>query len=399
MTIITDYVNVNNVQVDNGIASGFSSSSYISADKTFSPGSNTWEIRCTFTTGEVSSYQGLWNTIGSTNGCSPFYIGQGLLTAYISSNGSSWDIASNTTIMQLSANTTYNMIARYDGTKYTWYTETDGVETLIYTINNSTPAYSGTPIQLGNNRGTNNPFKGSIDLSKCQVKIGDTIYWKPYTYYYVPNLKNCYIGSKRLSRAFLNGNLIIGSKKITKRYTLNGSSITDTNGVITNTVNNNWINTSNGISGDFDIIVKLKFATTNQEVSILSNPGTGNWNVSVYSNSAWSNTLRWYSGQSGNSGGLSGVYQTVDNWVFVRLRYANSKLYLSGKNSTETETLADALASSGWETAEVDTVNPSSGKRWRIGNTASNGWYLRGATVDLTNSSVNGELFYEAVIA
>lgn len=166
------------INTETGVVSGFSSSNYLTLG-TFSPQGNTWEYYIKFTTGSSTSAQGLSTCVGSSNGCSPFYIDNGNLIAFLSSNGNSWNIASSETIMSISANTTYKMKAEYTGTAYNWYLWQNNAWILVKTISNSTPCYDGLTMLLGNNRGQNNPFGGTIDLSETYITIGGNTWWTP----------------------------------------------------------------------------------------------------------------------------------------------------------------------------------------------------------------------------
>lgn len=179
---------------------------------------------------------------------------------------------------------------------------------------------------------------------------------------------------------------------ITKRYTLIGSP-TDTNGVITNTSSSNYIQTLTGLSSDYDVILKIKFNTTNQNIAIFS-LSTANSNVCIYSDS--SGKIAWWNGWSGESSNSDNDYQTTNNWVFVRLYYDNGTPMYAVKQSSEQETLTQALAGN-WDTKYAYMYGVDPNVKWNIGYTPFNQWNLEGATVDLTNSSINGELFYEDV--
>lgn len=166
------------VNIETGVASGFSSSNYLTLG-TFSPQGNTWEYYIKFTTGSSTSAQGLSTCVGSSDGCSPFYIDSGNLVAFLSSNGSNWDIASAETVMSIATNTTYKMKAEYTGTAYNWYIWQNNAWSLVKTISNSAPCYDGLTMLLGNNRGQNNPFDGTIDLSETYITIGGNTWWTP----------------------------------------------------------------------------------------------------------------------------------------------------------------------------------------------------------------------------
>lgn len=163
----------NSVIVKDGIASNFSDSSYIDTGYKFSPGNNTWEYGVKIKTGTAFPWCGIVGSVGGSNGCTPFYMdGTGYWIAYLSSTGSSWDIASATPIMQLNTNTTYWLKVQFTGTQYIFSYSLDGVEWKIARKLDSTlKIYNGLTVHLGNNRGNNSPFNGEIDLSSFYIKI------------------------------------------------------------------------------------------------------------------------------------------------------------------------------------------------------------------------------------
>lgn len=162
-----------------GIVSGFSASDYLQI-KPFITNGSAWEYYIKFTTGSsISTDQGITTCVGSSDGCDPFYIVGGNLVCYLSSTGSSWNIASGTVIMPLLANTTYKMKAEYTGTAYNWYLRQNDEWTLVKTIFNSNPTFDGLTMLLGNNRGQALPFLGTIDLSECEIKINGNLWWSP----------------------------------------------------------------------------------------------------------------------------------------------------------------------------------------------------------------------------
>lgn len=165
-----------------GIASGFSSSAYLTSKIKFTPGDDTWEYGVEFTTGSISEAQGVIGCLGTSDSCTPFYIDSpGKLICYLSSNGVSWDIANASEIMSLSANTTYKMKAEFTGTEYNWYLYENDSWTLKHTISSTSKVFGGLYPIIGNNRGSNNPFRGSVNLNECYIKINGFIWWTPYS--------------------------------------------------------------------------------------------------------------------------------------------------------------------------------------------------------------------------
>lgn len=184
-TVITHYTVVGSPVVSDYIASSFADASYITSPNAFTPGTGTWEIGINFVTGEVGGtqqYQGILTGLGNTNSCSPFYISGNRLIAYLSSDGSSWDIENGSstghTIMTLYSNTAYKIKVEFTGSAYNWYSYENGSWVLKYTVSSSSNVYGGVNFVIGNNRGKNNPFLGSIDLTKTYAKINGTEVWR-----------------------------------------------------------------------------------------------------------------------------------------------------------------------------------------------------------------------------
>ena len=186
---VTHYTNVGSVSVSSDyIASGFTGNKYLQLPDTFSPNSNTWDIVVEFTTGSSSNSagQGIFTGLGSSDSCSPIYIhNNGYFIAFLSSNGTSWDIAYDINLgITVQLNTTYRIKASYTGTSYTWslWNGTNWNEPF-YILENSTPIIGGSNQILGANRGSGNQayFLGSINLKECYIKINGQLWWEAVT--------------------------------------------------------------------------------------------------------------------------------------------------------------------------------------------------------------------------
>ncbi len=161
----------------------------------FSPNGKPWEYVADFETpDDLMSYgepfsAGIFGGIGTGDGCTPIYMqvstdGQNkkLLTAFLSSNGSQWDISNQTVaeILIVEPNTRYRIKAVYDQTKYQWFkwNFTTNEWELKFTLNDSRPVYDGLAMQMGTNRGRNNGFGGIIYLKNCYIKVNDCYVWR-----------------------------------------------------------------------------------------------------------------------------------------------------------------------------------------------------------------------------
>lgn len=164
---------------------GFSTSNY--GHKTInSLGNNAWELECEFTTGsELPEGQ---ETIGiSTKGASPFYFIRDGICLFLSSDGENWDIAGDNTgggkYLTATTNTTYRMKITYDKSKYVVSRLVDGSWQVLKTVNSTTPIYSDTNLWIGINQrgGAKFPFVGTLNLSKCTLKVNGETVWQGVT--------------------------------------------------------------------------------------------------------------------------------------------------------------------------------------------------------------------------
>lgn len=158
-----------------GIASGFSNSNYLT----------TYALKNTYDTFEVqipfkwTSGQGVFLSDWSN----ATYRGIGLITnnskilLFLSSNGSSWDIANTLSgETTLSADTDYILTLSFDGTKYEVKLKNlvSGVETTEITVTSSNKIYNtNAKLLLGSlgRGGTWNVLNGSIDLKQFSITV------------------------------------------------------------------------------------------------------------------------------------------------------------------------------------------------------------------------------------
>lgn len=160
-----------------GVVSGFSANNYLELPDAF-PTDQPWEIFIKFTTGSLIYH--VWQTIFATDGQGmlPFYIVEsaGLYT-YMSSNGSTWNIASDLPLKALSSNTTYKMKMEFTGSAYNWYVFENNNWSLFYSLSSSTPVKSGQKLQIGT--WLDAYFRGSVDLSETYVNVNGSLWWSP----------------------------------------------------------------------------------------------------------------------------------------------------------------------------------------------------------------------------
>jgi len=256
---IVNATKAGNPTVDNnGVVSDFGDSSYMILSSTFTPGSSTWVYIVKFTTGSsVSTAQGLAGAYGTSDGCTPFYINNGNLVCWLSSNGSSWDIANGSVIMALAANTTYKVKAEFTGSAYKFYSYENDDWDLKLTITSSSKVHGGLYPIFGNNRGSNNPFLGSIDFKECSISVAGELFWEGA---YAKDVS----GSVTISKGFYNDgtyqimlpdtNIYLSDLVLGQTYgCLNGLYVTSYNGTATVRASN-----ANAPTGVYDTYIGLE---------------------------------------------------------------------------------------------------------------------------------------------
>lgn len=160
--------------INNGQVSEFSSTSYLSFPAIFNLHDRGFEFNFAVRTGnDVTSAQ---NILGSKF-CMALFIQNAKLNLRVSSNGTDWnlvDIQGNITIQP---NTTYYIQIYYDKLTYKLKYSLDGQEyTDISSKVASTSPYP-TQIYLGVGNNFFNPFKGIINLNRCNLKINRSVIW------------------------------------------------------------------------------------------------------------------------------------------------------------------------------------------------------------------------------
>ena len=167
------------IKEDKGVLSGFANGSYGKIKAPFAPKDSPIEAVLEFTTGDsVDSACGLLGGLGSSNGFTPFYVSSGQLVSWISTTGSSWDVAGATPIgVELHPKRIYRVRCVWNGKEYVWFNWNNGWRQLKK-ISCETPVFGGLELQLGTNRGRSAPFSGTIDLTKCYICIGGKLWWE-----------------------------------------------------------------------------------------------------------------------------------------------------------------------------------------------------------------------------
>lgn len=164
-----------------GVASNFSSSNYIELKQTFTTLESGSEIVFNATlTGGADQRIICFNSYTLHFGVNA----SNLVKIWISSTGSSWDIANGTTgKTTLSNNVNYYFKFSFTGTAYKVDISTDGVTyNNEITINSSSQIYTLGKAMIsnypsGSGASATGYWRGSIDLSKSYIKNGSDIIW------------------------------------------------------------------------------------------------------------------------------------------------------------------------------------------------------------------------------
>lgn len=187
-----DVYNVNivgSLTNNNGVLSGFSASNYAELPYTFNPSNSNWEAVVPITT--ASSFvnsEFFASAVNNEFGIHVQLLTDGKLHLYLSSNGTSHNIASNIAgASTLSANTKYWIKIAFNGTSYNVYSSTtgefNGEEITEITVNSSAALCTMTTTVLGRNPSPSYPlpFNGSIDLDGCYINIDGQRWWSGKT--------------------------------------------------------------------------------------------------------------------------------------------------------------------------------------------------------------------------
>lgn len=158
---------------DDGVASGFSNDDYLYIPNSLSNTYNTFEIMFKFRTGasRVASAPYIIGTGTSTIHFLIAWASAGYFSIYLSSNNSTWDIASAVVgKTKVVPNTDYWMKFIFDGTKYIVYVSTDGINySPEILVNSSVKANIPTNLLLGCVRGGVTNY--TYDLTQISITV------------------------------------------------------------------------------------------------------------------------------------------------------------------------------------------------------------------------------------
>ena len=161
----------------------FSGSNYITIPAIDTQTANIWEIGFRFSYGGDEGVNQIY--FCSTPMCLQIRAGspQERITLYMSSNGTSWDIANNVTgSMILQTGQTYYIKLFFDGSKYILSYSTDGVNYITdITITSSVKINpNATHNIIGSNASSIYMRNGYFYLGDTYIKVNWNIVWTPY---------------------------------------------------------------------------------------------------------------------------------------------------------------------------------------------------------------------------
>lgn len=173
------YTIVGSPTIVDGVASGFSKTSFLRLTSAF-PTIKKLEAQFCFKLSDISTTVGLFGTSNNTD-----YQGLGIIFSgtskkillYLSSNGSSWDILNGGTLVTaFQTGIVYYLRLIYDGTKYELSSSTDKQNwTTEITVNDSREIFiPSTAFNIGYNAyssGSTQYMRGEIDLNQTYIIV------------------------------------------------------------------------------------------------------------------------------------------------------------------------------------------------------------------------------------
>jgi len=347
------------IDIYTGIVSNLSGSNYLSAQDLglVTPDNNkTWEVVVKFTTG--TSIPSNEMNVFCTSGRYSSYILQlrsNNLYAFLSSNGSSWDIANGAIVMSITANTTYKIKIEFTGTEYNWYSYENDNWVLKYTVTSSVSVYAGARYVIGD--GFVNG--GIVDLSETYMKVNGQIAW-------TPAVGNGYVAKVSADNFTLFGSPTIDSDKVVSGFsTTSGLRLPET--------------TPSTIT-DLDIIFKGNLTNVSANSVIFAHASSNQRYVGIRGTGKFAMYIgSWVEGTTALS-------TNTEYWFRVIKDGNNYKGYLLVDNNYTLDTLP---ALNDWSQEFSTTTNIFNGYLFDVGyNSYSTGEYFKGS-IDLKGCSVN----------
>lgn len=224
--------------IENGVASGFSSTSWLVLPENFSPNSNSWDMVAKFNLSALGAERGLFNS--SSVAYQPIDIvvtkeNKLYFGAYVNNTSTLLFNVTGTTTLEV--NKDYYVKASYNPkTGYELSLSTDGITyTPEASSSVTTPITSGYNVVIGADFQAGGKYyasaftNGSIDLKKSYIKINGEEWWRgtkgiestadDYDYIVtVPPkpIKDLHLGSQKIALGLLNNELVYCSYNATQ---------------------------------------------------------------------------------------------------------------------------------------------------------------------------------------
>ena len=162
-----------------GVITSWNSSKYAYIGDSFNPGTSDWEFQVLYRTSSTAATQWIFCS------GSPVGIGLGITSAnkvccYLSSNGSSWDIANNIQSSDsVAVGVYYYFKVSFSQSVYRVEVSTDGITFNEFITVDSSSSISSSSIRFGisNSGGYSNLSGACLDLKQSFIKIGGSIWW------------------------------------------------------------------------------------------------------------------------------------------------------------------------------------------------------------------------------
>lgn len=282
-------------------------------------------------------------------------------TCYL--NNATWVDGTNV----LSTGVTYWFRVIYDGKNYKGYTLVDDNYTLDtlpdisqwrteWTTTISAP-FANNTFNIGwCSSNANQYWTGNLDLSGCQIKIDNSVWWSPSVPGYI-------------------------AKVSADNFILIGSPTIDSDKVVSNFSNSNYLNVDETIPSSYtsmDIIFKANFTSLTSHNCLLGTQSGGNWfgtrNTGYFATYSGS----WVTGTTVLSTG-------TDYWFRVINNGTTSTGYLLVDDNYTLDTLPDISQwSQEWTTTNYNIKN----QKLRVGYNGTSGEYCSGS-IDLKGCNIN----------
>ena len=175
----SDLTTVGSPTIVDGVASGFSSSNYLSIG-TFAP-TTPWEAVFRVKTPNTAGARyflgnlGYGLVVGSTAATNK--VGMKL---FCSSNGTSWNLANIAAVGQLELDTFYYIRFGFSGTEYYIEYSSDGITYTGRSVSNSTTNIISSNLLIGIGYGSNYYWSNEVDLNNSYIKVNGAYFLMPY---------------------------------------------------------------------------------------------------------------------------------------------------------------------------------------------------------------------------